>query len=156
MGMLSLLVGVLLFFPAALAILAEREQTHPGPSLRLPAGLLLRIHDASMRRRLVVLGVLAVGSAGMLAATSRVRVATDLRSIRGEDPASEAMERVLAPFGPSFSAETLVVIHGGRSETAAAAPEGERGGSRPPPRSRRPAGSGSPRAASRGATATLR
>lgn len=122
MGMLSLLAGVLLFFPAALAILAEREQASPRPSLRLPSGLLLRIHDASTGRRFAILGVLAVVTAGMIAAASRVKIATDLGSIRGEDPASKAMERVLAPFGPAYSAETLVVIHGGRAGSSGPVP----------------------------------
>lgn len=121
MGMLALLAGVLLFFPAALAVLAERARPGAGPAVRLPARAILRIHDACARRRTAVLAAAGLLTALMLAAASGMRVATDLRSIRGEDPAAEALRRVLAPFGSDAAAETLVVLHGGRDAPPAGA-----------------------------------
>jgi uncharacterized protein len=118
MGMINLLAGVLLFFPAALALLAAREERAPKPSLRLPVAALLAIHDWSAARRRAVLAGAAALTLLMLAAASGVRVTTDLKSIRGADPAETALRRVLAPFGNAAAAETMVVIHDGRSLAA--------------------------------------
>jgi predicted RND superfamily exporter protein len=111
MGMLNLLIGVLFFFPAALVLLARRREPASPPSLLLPIEAVLRVHDWARTRRRAVLGVTGFATAVMLAAAMSVEVSTDLRSIRGDDPAAEAMRRVLEPFNGAAT-ETMVVLHG--------------------------------------------
>ncbi len=135
MGMTTLLAGVFFFFPAALAYLAARGETAPSPALRLPLGGLLAVHGWCARRRRTVLAVTAALTLVLLIAASGLQVSSDIRSIRGEDPAAAALARVLQPFGRAAGAEPLVVIHGSRSGHAGAAPGRERiGGSDAPPR----------------------
>src|SRR5262249_28317535 len=117
MGMAALLAGVLLFFPAALAWLSSRESRDPEASIRLPLGALPSLPRRAAARRGAVLIGAAVLTGAMLFAASGVHVSTDLRSIRGEDPAAEAVARLLAPFGEGASSETMVVIHGDRPLT---------------------------------------
>jgi predicted RND superfamily exporter protein len=112
-GMLNLLVGVLVFFPAALTLLARRPGPEDGLALRLPLRALLALHRWAAPRRRAVLGAAGLLTAAMLAPALTTRVSADLRSIRGDDPAAEALRRVLAPF-EGAAAETMVVIHGAR------------------------------------------
>lgn len=114
MGMMTLLAGVIFFFPAALAYLGEREARAPAPSVRLPVGALLGLNRWAEERRRGVLIAFSILSGAMLVAASGVRLSTDLRSVRGGDPAAEGMVRLLAPYGAGTSAETMVVIHGSR------------------------------------------
>jgi predicted RND superfamily exporter protein len=111
-GMTTLLAGVIFFFPAALAYLGEREARDPAPSIRLPVGALLGLNRWATERKRGVLIAFAILSGAMLVAAVGVHVSTDLRSIRGEDPAAAAMERLFAPYGTGASVETMVVIHG--------------------------------------------
>ncbi len=114
LGMLTLLVGVLFFFPAALAVLARRPESPGSPALRMPLGLLLALHDGCRSRRRQVLGAAAAGSLVMLLVAWGTEISTDLRSIRGEDPAAEATRRLMGPF-EGGAAETMVVLHGPRA-----------------------------------------
>src|SRR5262249_39162853 len=115
-GMLTLLAGVLVFFPAALAYLGAREARSPAPAIRLPIGVLMSFHGWALRHRRPLLITVAALTLGMGVAASGVRVATNLRSIRGDDPAAAAMARVLSPFGGGASSETMLVMHGGDPE----------------------------------------
>lgn len=121
-GMLTLLIGVLFFFPAALALLARRRRAGEPGALRLPLGPLLSIHDWSRTRRRRVLGAAAAGTVVMLGAALGLDVSVDLRSIRGEDPASAALARVMAPFEGS-PREMMVVLHGPAGEGSGGALE---------------------------------
>jgi predicted RND superfamily exporter protein len=112
-GMLTLLFGVMFFFPAALTLLARRRRADQPGALRLPLGMLLRIHDWGSVRRRLVLGVVGAGTAAMLVAAMGLEISTDLRSIRGEDPAAGAMERLIRPF-EGGAGEMMVVLHGPR------------------------------------------
>ncbi|HZE89600.1 MAG TPA: MMPL family transporter, partial [Verrucomicrobiae bacterium] len=111
-GMATLLVGVIFFFPAALSYLGARESRAPAPSIRLPVAALLRAYDAAASRRRGVLLAIGALTAAMLVAAPGVRVSTDLRSIRGDDPAAAGMARVLAPFAAAGAAESMVVTGG--------------------------------------------
>ena len=118
-GMLTLLAGVLVFFPASLAFMARRE-SQGSPSLRMPIRFLLGFHDWSRSRRTAVLGTVAGGTVVMLFLALQVGFSTDLRSIRGEDPAAAAMKRVMRPFEGGAS-EMMVILHGSRGEPPTAA-----------------------------------
>ncbi len=114
-GMFTLLVGVIFFFPAALAVLSRKPESPRSPSLRMPLGAILALHDACRSRRKQVLIAAAAGTAVMLYLALGMEVSTDLRSIRGEDPAAAATQRVMGPFeGGAF--ETMVILHGARAE----------------------------------------
>jgi len=120
MGMLTLLAGVLVFFPAALALLARKEEDPRGTaSLRLPLHAFMAAQRFTLPRRRPILAGVGLATAVMIAAASGIEVSADLRSIRGEDPAAEALARVLAPYGSGAAAETMVVMHDGDREGSA-------------------------------------
>jgi predicted RND superfamily exporter protein len=113
LGMLNLLIGVLFFFPAALALLARRAGPAEATALRLPLQGILALHRWAQGRRRTVLAAVALLTAVMIYAALGTRISPDLRSIRGDDPAAEALARVLAPF-EGGAGEIMVVIHGAR------------------------------------------
>jgi len=97
-GMLNLLVSALLLFPALLS-LGPRRPAKPLRPLVLPMGLFIRFHRwGRPRRRLVMLATFVVLAAAALACT-RLQFTSDLKALRGADPAADRLERLLAPFG---------------------------------------------------------
>jgi hypothetical protein len=99
-GLLNLLVSCLFLFPALLSLGPERISAREArSSLVVPMGLFIRFHRWAGRRRTLVMtmtGALAIGAA---LACTRLEFSSDLKALRGDDPAQERMQRVLAPFG---------------------------------------------------------
>jgi hypothetical protein len=99
LGMANLLVTALVLFPALLSFPALGG----GAGTRaptLPIGAFVRLHEWASRRRAAILGaaLLGVAAAGGTA-TARLEFSSDLRALRGRDPARQRLEQVVAPFG---------------------------------------------------------
>lgn len=97
-GLVNLLVSVLFLFPALLSILPPGSARRP--PLELPSAWLVRFHEAARRHRGPALALAGLLAAGSLWAATGLRFSSDVRTLRGEDPAEEQLRRVLAPFGP--------------------------------------------------------
>ncbi len=107
LGMVVLLASSLLLFPALLSLWPSAVAAPPP---RLPVGPLLRFHRWARSRRAAVLAAAALAVAGAgAAAWSGLSFSSDLRGLRGDDPARERLERLLRPFGGA--AEPIHVVH---------------------------------------------
>jgi len=96
-GMIILLAATLILFPAL--IVAGTSPSAPVAPPRLPIGLFLRIHAAALRRRRLALTLAAITVTLFALSATRLEFSSDLRALRGEDPAQAQMERVLSSFG---------------------------------------------------------
>ena len=99
-GLMSLLVSVLLLFPALLALGSARISAREGrPSLTVPMGAFIAFHHWAMRRRGLVLTATAILTVAAGLACTRLQFSSDLAQLRGDDPAKDHLMKVLAPFG---------------------------------------------------------
>lgn len=99
-GLLSLLASCLFLFPALLSLGPERITAREArASLTVPMGLFVRFHEWGRRRRPLVMTLAAVVTIAAALACTRLEFSSDLKALRGDDPAQERMQRVLAPFG---------------------------------------------------------
>lgn len=95
-GLAALLVTVFFLFPCLLSLGPERPAR---AALRVPTGWLVSFHRAARRRRALAITLATAAALAAAFAATRLRFSSDLRSLRGSDPARERLERVLAPFG---------------------------------------------------------
>ena len=99
-GLMSLLVSVLLLFPALLAMGPARITAREGrATLTVPMGAFIAFHHWAMRRRTLVLTLTAILTVAAGLACTRLQFSSDLTQLRGDDPAKEHLMKVLAPFG---------------------------------------------------------
>jgi hypothetical protein len=96
-GMGNLLVSVFLLFPCMLSLLPAGAGA--APPLARPMEALAALHAWARPRRRAVIGVAAAVTLAAGLSALRLEFSSDLATLRGDDPARERLESVLAPFG---------------------------------------------------------
>lgn len=98
-GLLNLLVSVYFLFPCLLSFGNRDGRVNRRAALQVPMGAFVFLYRWGMRHRRGVLAASAALTAAAGFACTKLEFSSDIRSLRGTDPAQERLARVLAPFG---------------------------------------------------------
>ena len=96
-GLINLLVSVFFLFPCLLSFGPAHGSA--SASLAVPMGPFVRFHRWGARRRGLVLSFAAALTLVAAACCLRLEFSSDIRALRGDDPAQLKLDRLLAPFG---------------------------------------------------------